>query len=440
MAPHRLTVPCSGKSFWPSLPSQLSFTCPATKQALIALSSLHEAVFNAAELNGDVCHPVASYSQAINALTKSNGSTSLESVLTICTMFVCREFMNGQSRTAMLHMRAGLKMIQEWQASGKRVHKPTSIDEDRLRRTFDSFSAKAALYDLSPATTTSSPPNFLDDPFTYELPLIPEIMPSLNDARWTSDGIFLWVMSVLTSRNTLVHSIYVPAVRNMVNKWLDSFDKGRIECGLKSAQAVKLARLLRIQHRVASIIVDTFPYQTEAIFDHFIEDFRSIVEMISPLVLQEVASTGLVQSPHEAHFNLHSGYIAPLFFTATRCRDPVVRRSALRLIRMVNRFEGGWNSCIAARIADHVISREEHSLIDVEDASDVPETSRVRLYSAVLPAAGTNEVVLQYRKPSYEDSVGAIEQETLAWNACDWSSPIVWVCSLTTSTHIRLYH
>ncbi len=438
MACQRLTNFCSGNSFWSSLPSQLSFTCPATKQALIAVSSLHETQFHPVELSGGVCHPVASYSQAINAITKSNNAPPLESILMIITLFVCREFLNGQSRTAMLHMRAGLKMIEEWQASRRHVHKPNGIIEERFVPTFHCFAAKAALYDLSPVMATLPPPSFLDDPFKYELPVIPENMPSLNAARWTSDGMFLWVMSVLTSRDTILHSAHVPVVRNMVDRWLQSFVDGRIEQGLDSAQAIKCARLLRIHQRVAFIIVNAFPYQNESVFDNYVKDFCIILEMIRPLVLQEVTQAGLPKAPHEAHFDFHSGYIAPLYFTATRFRHPSLRRSALYLLRLLNRFEGGWDSCIAARIAEHVIAREEGSLTDVRCASDVPETARIRLCSASLGAAGTNEVFLRYRHSPYFNSTSSIEQERIVWQACDWSSPIAWVCCLTLSSQRKL--
>ena len=434
-----LTEYCLGNSFWSSLPSQLSFTCPATKQALIAVSSLHETQFHGVEPSGEICHPVASYSQAISAITRSSGAPPLESILTICTLFVCREFLNGQPRTAMLHMRAGLKMLEEWQTSRRHAHKPDGLIEERFVPTFHCFAAKAALYDLSPATTTLTPPSFLDDPLKYELPVVPDIMPSLNAARWTSDGMFLWVMSVLTSQNTRLHSPHVPVIRNLVDGWLKSFVKGGIERGLHSAQTIKCARLLRIHHRVASIIVNAFPYQTETVFDNYAEDFCVIINMIRPLVLREADRTGLSKLPHEAHFDFHSGYIAPLFFTATRCRDPSLRRAALSLLRILNRFEGGWDSCIAARIAEHVISREEGSVIGVRCASDVPETARRRLFSASLGTAGSNEVILRYRKLPYDDACGAIEQESIEWQACDLFSPISWVCCISISSPLDHY-
>ena len=391
---------------------------------MIALSSLHETIFYPTNSNGHTATAV--YKQAVRAIIKSDMSYPLESILMSCMLFVCREFLNGQSRIAMLHYEAGAKIFEEWRASQAQTHSP-SIIQERMAPIFRGFLARADLYDLSQTNWTMSPPNFLDDPVSFEMPVIPDIMPSLNDARWSLDGMFLWVVSAMASENTDVHSIHIPAVRNMVAQWLVSFEKGKIQPQLKSAGAIHCALLLQVHHLIATIIVNAFPYETETVFDQFIDEFRTVVLSMEPLVLQEVACIDPAKDPSETHYHLHQGYIPPLFFTATRCRDPRVRRHALSLLRILNRSEGGWNSCIAAKIAEHVIDREGHGLTGVQRSWHVPESSRVRLYSAALGSAATDHVLLRFRRFPYKGTIVSFEQDQILWQSCDSPDTIAWV-------------
>jgi hypothetical protein len=44
-------------------------------------------------------------------------------------------------------------------------------------------------------------------------------------------------------------------------------------------------------------------------------------------------------------FGLHLGYMPPLFFTATRCRDPFIRRQAITILHNSRPRERVWDSC-----------------------------------------------------------------------------------------------
>lgn len=57
--------------------------------------------------------------------------------------------------------------------------------------------------------------------------------------------------------------------------------------------------------------------------------------------------------------SMNSGIVPSLFMTAARCRDPVIRRAALRLLKACDRREGPWDSNIAADIASKIIGVEE---------------------------------------------------------------------------------
>ncbi|KAL9626037.1 MAG: hypothetical protein Q9164_007958 [Protoblastenia rupestris] len=76
------------------------------------------------------------------------------------------------------------------------------------------------------------------------------------------------------------------------------------------------------------------------------------------------------------------GIIAPLYFTVSSCRDPILRRRAVRLLENLPRQEGTWNAVTAAQVGAWVIAVEEEGLGEVTSADNVPTSSRVQRFDA----------------------------------------------------------
>jgi hypothetical protein len=76
--------------------------------------------------------------------------------------------------------------------------------------------------------------------------------------------------------------------------------------------------------------------------------------------------------------------VPPLYLTATRCRDPFIRRRALSILWATSRQEGIWNSDMLAKIAERLISIEEDGLGQVTSSDDVPATSRLSVLNATI--------------------------------------------------------
>ena len=77
-------------------------------------------------------------------------------------------------------------------------------------------------------------------------------------------------------------------------------------------------------------------------------------------------------------FSFDLGYAIPLYFTATRCRDPLLRRRAVHLMKTYPRQEGICQSVMAAAVASAWIEVEERGLEYVQCASNIPEDQRIR--------------------------------------------------------------
>lgn len=66
-----------------------------------------------------------------------------------------------------------------------------------------------------------------------------------------------------------------------------------------------------------------------------------------------------------------------LWITATRCRHPAVRRSALQLLRSARRLEGVWMSTSTAAAAERMIAIEEEGLENLQ--GQVPQLGQLEL-------------------------------------------------------------
>ncbi|KIW67077.1 hypothetical protein PV04_06351 [Phialophora macrospora] len=101
-----------------------------------------------------------------------------------------------------------------------------------------------------------------------------------------------------------------------------------------------------------SLAASISPHQT--VFDHFMDHFIQIVKHASVYLRH-----GALPRTAQLQSSLDPGVIPPLYFCATKCRDPVLRREALHLMRQASRQESLWAFVVPDRVAAKVISIEE---------------------------------------------------------------------------------
>jgi hypothetical protein len=114
-------------------------------------------------------------------------------------------------------------------------------------------------------------------------------------------------------------------------------------------------------------------------------------------------------------FEFEFGMIAPLFVIACHCRDPALRRKAIRLMRYLHRTEGAWDTCSAGKIAEGIMEIEERGLTVIETCESVTENSRIRATNADIGQAHPSKVILSFSHSPYE----VAEQEFISW--ASWS-------------------
>ena len=89
-------------------------------------------------------------------------------------------------------------------------------------------------------------------------------------------------------------------------------------------------------------------------FDKYMDYFAEIIEHATICLAHSAQFTNA-----QLVSNVDTGVIPPLYFCATKCRDPILRREALRLMRQAPQQETSWAFVAPERVAAKVISVEE---------------------------------------------------------------------------------
>lgn len=148
-------------------------------------------------------------------------------------------------------------------------------------------------------------------------------------------------------------------------------------------------------------------------FDDFVPVFREMVALIEDIYFEALpdAETPKIR---DVAVTFELGFISHLWSISQLCRDPWVRRRAIKLLYAANRCEGIWHSIAAARVGQRTLEYEETRASEMNGkgyvvcAADVPEESRVN---------GTKvDGTLPERKVTCQVLVGLTAPEGPSWH------------------------
>lgn len=166
---------------------------------------------------------------------------------------------------------------------------------------------------------------------SYELIRLADSAPSISDDQPVK---ILFLSQRLSLLDTLI-------------LWKSSFTATR--SGMSDLQTTWIASYLLMYWAVCYILLATCLSTRETSFDDYMDHFAEILEHAA------------VCLKHSAEFTIvplisssDPGVIPPLYFCATKCRDPRLRREALRLMRQAPRQENLWafvaSDCVVAKV------------------------------------------------------------------------------------------
>ncbi|ETN46360.1 uncharacterized protein HMPREF1541_00544 [Cyphellophora europaea CBS 101466] len=317
------------------------------------------------------------YTRSVSRLSQHMDSNPSDEMLALlsCALFTACEFQQGDSSGGFALLDRGLRLLMVY-LSPARLRSPVSDTTSLLEASvvpfftrhamFMALSGLPLLYDF---TSIAAQPRTrpLTARFSEEWATLDAIPQALFDLIYRSN-------ELCRAARLVVHQPYElsrigtlqPPLLNALNAWRERLAQfSRTAASPEDASKVSY---LRLYHLVATILASTCLSPTQVSLDAHFTDFGVIVD----LAVEILASNGRPLPPFE------NGVGPPLFFVATHCRDPVLRRKALKLLHSVPRptAPSTWTILPVTQIAEQAISFEEGGTTP-RHASDVPELRRV---------------------------------------------------------------
>lgn len=361
---------------------------PAVKQAVVALGALHESrPISDDSLHGNqitlaTSFPLRQYSNALSALRRylsASGQLNLDIILICALIHISIEVMQNNHANALVHLENSLQLLRQSSQPPRNVQssvlRPITVDSD-LARAFQRLDLHASIYQAwrSPRLADDHTDGVVPGRFTslsqskdiLDLltgKLYSHIRVTIEDCRYRKDEPI--------PQDTVTQ---VAQLKDSIGLWNERFEKYINRSTSKFSRHEQFViDILLINHRVISIEAATCTHQETLIFDQHDSEFDEIVTLAAG-VTQYLDS----RTSHFPRFLLDIGVIHPLYFTATKCREPWIRQRAMSLLRSIKFQEGVWNAATQASIAEVVIARElQCSLGSLVMGERPPEAARI---------------------------------------------------------------
>lgn len=370
---------------WNRLFLQASHSEPAIRHCLIAIASLHESLelsnygsmVESNSVSQGMRHfSLRHYNKAIRRLVAETNEPNarLGTILVLCLLFIVFESFQSGYYVCSLHLQNGLAVLQQWRLSGTQQNlistNARDLIDNQLTSIFNRMLAQATIFMDSRIHIMQMRKYF----FTSSQPRIAKQFSSLAEARETLDSVITWTFYKLEEQHESSIQEVQELLKQILKDWLHAFQRLLASLAKLEPEDLRAARFLKVYYHISVIIIDVYLSADEAVYDRHVDRFMTIVK----LAAETLHGSGAGDNQYKLNFSFDLGISPPLYFTASRCRDPCIRRAALALLRVSHRNQGCWNSEHSAKCADEIIKIEESGLDLVLCCKDVPEANRIR--------------------------------------------------------------
>ncbi|WZH49388.1 Transcriptional regulatory moc3 [Fusarium acuminatum] len=347
--------------FWGGVVLKMSTTEPAVRHAMLAISSLHEAVESRYRSVHEIDTRFAfrEYGNAITSL-RNWGQRNEPSVvpLLVCVLFICIEFLIDRDMAAQMHICQGRHILS---TLGDGRSPALEMIKHSLVPIYARLSLSSFLFGSRPAPIPTHLRGWVEMPVMFT---------TIEDARY---ALYLLLDEALQFSTSARGVIFNPnadpqEIRNLQNeqqrllsqlsRWHAAFTV-LTSMSAQSPSLESLLNVLRIYHQSTLIWISSCLDTCETIYDRYTANFANIISLASSVIGSVPANAKLEP------FSFETEIIPPVYWTAVKCRHPLLRRAALKLLtrdQMRNRRENLWHARETAVIAARSIEIEEADL------------------------------------------------------------------------------
>jgi len=351
--------------FWNRILLQMSHSEPILRHAMIAVSVVHEWAAKVGNLPIDAMEwqkerdhrfALEHYNSAISLLVSRSKPTGppLDITLMVCILFVCIEFLQHNKENAISHVKNGLSILKSLESKELGFFMPPiasapgsrGIDK-RIIQMFLRLATQCKFLGLEHKFPTLRIQSAERSPV-----LGPPTFTSLMAAREAMDHLMeeslRFLLYVEPFRDCALPDVGLTVAQSNLLKELDWWLFGFESFVQTSEQTMashdlEATKMLRIHHRISKIWLSTC-LSLETAHDAYLSDFRAVVALAEPMVKT---------SMDYKTFSFEMGADPPIYFVALKCRHPVLRRQAIRLLNSRHRQEAHWHSRQMASIGEY---------------------------------------------------------------------------------------
>lgn len=363
---------------------RLSYRNDTLQHFLVALGSFDESFRLRMDPNVDPCQlsrlytfSLQQYNQAIQSILQDPEILSMPVLILTCSVLcILYELWAGDMYTALQHLESAHR-IQKG-LTDEALEGVGAEQRELLQSYVRPIILRNAKQLRNHTRTTPSPPDTPESDITTEHALAFEtkdkftsIADAQADFQQLSDHIIRETKSLSRPVTCSTERLKVRLLHRKLDKWLLVFNKLRtpIEEDRRREHTI-----LAIRNRVHRACLSPWVFDDEMIYDQHEEDFQAIVKICGNFLKRY----GQKSMP-DSRRNHDSGMVMALSLVGTRCRDPEIRREAIRLLYRYWLLEGVWASPCLAILCEVSMMLEEASLGSIRRGFNIPKDRRLRL-------------------------------------------------------------
>ncbi|KAI2629152.1 hypothetical protein GGS26DRAFT_115707 [Hypomontagnella submonticulosa] len=301
-------------------------------------------------------YSMSKYNLAIQGLNRRLKASphSWELAVLGSLIFTSIETLQGRDDVARMHLRGALAIL----ANSEDAHAGNSLLKADLADGLDTISR----FDTMPCR--------LAKPYVHiplQLPSLPPRFRTINEARDSLSSITSAINSLHCKETLGVRSspLYTPALAltqdittlsHHLESWQTLFS-AFIARRTPDIETKTCVQILLIHHQVALISVSTFFYSGVSGRNTDVSRFSHIIELARDVLRSEQESRTTTTQPRPGH-SLDVAIVQPLFYTACKCKDGIVRRRAIELMDKIGE-EAIFSTRQLSQVARWVVAMEE---------------------------------------------------------------------------------
>jgi hypothetical protein len=363
---------------WSTFIPQFCHTEPAVWDAIITMSALCESLEQCSDFttvtqsHGDA---LSWYSRSVSTMRRriERGQVDIFVGLISCVLFICIEALQGRVEDALQLYGQGIHLINALRAQVVSRAIPATkaaLLEDAIVPIFV-YLGVAAVNPSAPSVGALLPPNVHAHNDHVSMPEFASLKSAREAIGLLGAEAMLFERAcqehLLKSHTSRLPQEFLDQQARLLDKlgsWYIAFTRliNSIRDGF-SPQQVGVSALLFAYHKTALVIVTICVSLSRTMADACLPDFQFIVEQ-SATALDASARSNGTQPP----FTCDMGVGLPLWVTCLRCRDPIIRRTALKLLRRAPLVQGFHSTTEAVTFAERIMVLEETRAMTIKKA------------------------------------------------------------------------